>query len=76
MIFAVFEEKSIESSYRFRVISTCKSQENKSLSEIGGRCRHLAEVTRPVDRPTQISHTRSLDISRPAVIVFQLLALF
>jgi hypothetical protein len=36
MIFALFEEKSIESSKRFRVISACKSRENISLAETGG----------------------------------------
>jgi hypothetical protein len=45
MIFAVFEENSIKSSYRFRVISAFKSRENRSLLGIGGRCRHLAETT-------------------------------
>jgi hypothetical protein len=45
MIFAVFEEKSIKDSDRFRGISAFKSRENRSLAEIGGRCRHLAETT-------------------------------
>jgi hypothetical protein len=45
MIFAVFEEKSIKGSDRFRVISAFKSRENGSLVGIGGRHRHLAETT-------------------------------
>jgi hypothetical protein len=45
MIFAVFEEKSIKGSYRFRVISAFKSRENISLAGTGGKCRHLAETT-------------------------------
>jgi hypothetical protein len=45
LIFAVFEEKSIKGSYRFRVISAFKSRENISLAGTGGRCRHLAETT-------------------------------
>jgi hypothetical protein len=45
MIFAVFEENSVEGSYRFRVISAFESRENRSLAEIGGRWRHLKETT-------------------------------
>jgi hypothetical protein len=45
MIFAVFEEKSIKGSYRFRVISAFKSRENKALAEIGGRHRYPADTT-------------------------------
>jgi hypothetical protein len=45
MIFAVFEGKSVESSVCFRVISACKSRQNRSLMEIGGRCRNLAKRT-------------------------------
>jgi hypothetical protein len=36
MIFAVFEQKSIQGSYRFRVINAFKSSENRPLAEIGG----------------------------------------
>jgi hypothetical protein len=45
MTFAVFEEKSIKGSDPFRVINAFKSHENRSLAEIGGRCRHLVEKT-------------------------------
>jgi hypothetical protein len=45
MIFAVFEEKSIKGSCRFRVISAFKIRENRSLAGTGGRYRHLAETT-------------------------------
>jgi hypothetical protein len=43
MIFAVFEEKSMKSSYCLRAISAFKSRENRSLAETGRRCHHLAE---------------------------------
>jgi hypothetical protein len=36
IIFAVFEETSINSSESFRVINAFKSRENRSLAEVGG----------------------------------------
>jgi hypothetical protein len=45
MIFAVFEEKSIKGSQRFRVIGAFESRENRSLARIGGWYRHLTERT-------------------------------
>jgi hypothetical protein len=39
------------------------------------RWRHLAVVTRPVDRLTRNCYRCSFDIFRPALIVFELLAL-
>jgi hypothetical protein len=45
MIFAVFEENSIQGSYRLRVISAFKSRENKALAEIYGRHRYPADTT-------------------------------
>jgi hypothetical protein len=75
MIFAVFEEKSIKGSCRFRVISAFKSRENRSLAGTGGRCRHLAETTRPMDRSILVSYSCSLETSHPASTVSEILAL-
>jgi hypothetical protein len=54
MIFAVFEEKSIQGSYRFRVINAFKIRKNRSLAGIGGRRCHLAETTCPMDMATLV----------------------
>jgi hypothetical protein len=75
MIFAVFEEKSVKDSYRFRVISAFKSRENRSLAGIGGRCRHLAETAWPMDRSTLVSYSCSLETSYTAFTVSEILAL-
>jgi hypothetical protein len=75
MIFAVFEEKSIKSCHCCRVISAFKGRENRSLAEIGGRCRHLAETTLPMDRSTLVSYSYSLETSHPAFTVSEILAL-
>jgi hypothetical protein len=69
MIFAVFEEKSIKGSYRFRVIGAFKSRENISLAGTGGRCRNLK------DRSILVSYSCSLEISHPASTVSEILAL-
>jgi hypothetical protein len=75
MIFAIFEEKTIKGSDRFRVISAFKSRENRSLAEIGGRCRHLAETTGPIDGPTSVSHSCSLETLHAALTVSEILTL-
>jgi hypothetical protein len=72
----VFCRHSSSSSHRFRVISAFSSRENGPEAEIGGRWRHLAEVTWPFDRPTPVCYSCSVDIPRPALIVFELLAHF
>jgi hypothetical protein len=43
MIFAVFDEKSMKTSYRLRVIRALKSHDHRSLAVTGGKCHHLAE---------------------------------
>jgi hypothetical protein len=43
---------------------------------MGGKWRHPAEVSRPFDRLTPVSYSCSLNISRPALILFELIALF
>jgi hypothetical protein len=75
MIFAVFEEKSIKGSYRFRVISAFKIREIRSLAGTGGRCRHLAETTRPMDWSIMVSYSCSLETSYTAFTVSEILAL-
>jgi hypothetical protein len=65
----------MKGSYRFRVISAFKSRENRRLARIGGRCRHLAETTRPMDRSTLVSYPCSLETSHPAFTVSEILAL-
>jgi hypothetical protein len=77
MIFAVFEQKSIKGSHRFRVISALVSRKNKSLVEISGKCRHSAEqIDQLVDRPTSVSCWCSVDISSSAPTILELIALF
>jgi hypothetical protein len=47
----------------------------ESGAEIDGRWRHLAEVTRPFNRPALVCYLCSVDISHPILTVFKLLAL-
>jgi hypothetical protein len=75
MYFAVFEEMSVKGSYRFQVISALKIRENRSLAGIGGRCRHLAEISWPMDRSILVSYSCSLETSHPAFTVSAILAL-
>jgi hypothetical protein len=64
--------------------STCDSQVNSAFTSrehgsqagISDRWRHLAEVTGVLDRPTTIYYWCSVDVSRPAATVRELLALF
>jgi hypothetical protein len=72
MIFAVFEEKSVKGSYRFRVISAFKMRENRSLAGTGGRCRHLAETLLLIDRSILVSYSCFLETSDPAFTVSEI----
>jgi hypothetical protein len=51
-------------------------RENGPEAGISSRWRHLAEVTGSIDRPTPVCYWWSEDISRPAGIVLELIAMF
>jgi hypothetical protein len=63
-------------SHRSRDNHAFRRRESGPAEEVTARWRHLAEEARPFDRPTSVWFLCSADISRPAVTVLELFALF
>jgi hypothetical protein len=72
----LLSKHSSSSTCHLLVTSAFTSRKNGPEAGISGRWRHLAEVTRPFDRPTPLCYWCSVDNSRPAATVLKLIALF